>query len=136
MADNNQDTRWIQRFTNYNKAFTQLERFVNAGNLNEMEKQGLIKAFEYTFELAWKTLQDLLQEKGYANIVGPRPVIEQSFKDGYIYDGTEWMKMLKSRNLTSHVYNEETAKAIVDGIRSSYFELLKALKLRLETENT
>ena len=136
MTENNQDTRWIQRFTNYNKAFNQLERFVNSGDLNEMEKQGLIKAFEYTFELAWKTLQDLLQQKGYANIVGPRPVIEQSFKDGYIKDGKEWMKMLKSRNLTSHVYNEETAKAIVDGIRNSYFELLKALKLRLETENT
>lgn len=128
------DIKWVQRFSNFCKAFKQLENFINAGALNEMEEQGLIKAFEYTFELGWKTLQDLLQQKGYADIVGPRPVIEQSFKDGYIEDGKEWMKMLKSRNLTSHVYNEDTAKAIVDGLRSSYFDLLKALKLKLEAE--
>jgi hypothetical protein len=52
-----------------------------------MEQQGLIKAFEYTFELSWKTLQDLLKHKGYRDILGPRPVIEQSFQDGYINDG-------------------------------------------------
>jgi len=52
-----------------------------------MEEQGLIKAFEYTYELAWKTLQDLLNYKGYSNIVGPRPVLEQSFRDGYLHDG-------------------------------------------------
>ena len=132
MAQN--DIRWIQRFSNFCKAFTQLENFINAGPLNEMEELGLIKAFEYTFELGWKTLQDLLQQKGYVNIVGPRPVIEQSFKDGYIEDGKGWMKMLKSRNLTNHVYNEETAKAIVNGLRNSDFNLLKALKLKLEAE--
>ena len=130
------DIRWIHRLSNFCKAFSQLEKFISAGTLNEMEEQGLIKAFEYTFELGWKTLQDLLQQKGYANIVGPRPVIEQSFKDGYIEDGKGWMKMMKSRNLTSHVYNEETSKAIVDGLRSSYFDLLKALKLKLEAEKT
>lgn len=44
--------------------------------------QGLIKAFEYTYELSWKTLQDLLRDKGYNNIAGPKPVIMQSFQDG------------------------------------------------------
>jgi nucleotidyltransferase substrate binding protein (TIGR01987 family) len=81
------DIRWQQRFSSFCKAFAQLERFIRHESLNEMEEQGLIKAFEYTYELAWKTLQDLLNYKGYSNIVGPRPVLEQSFRDGYLHDG-------------------------------------------------
>jgi len=60
-----QDIRWLQRFSNFIKALSQLERFVQKEDLNEMEEQGLIKSFEYTYELAWKTLQDLMKEKGF-----------------------------------------------------------------------
>ncbi len=69
------DVRWVQRFSNLIKAYTQLERFLKEKELNELENQGLIKAFEYTFELSWKTLQDLLVENGYKEIKGPKPVI-------------------------------------------------------------
>ncbi|RIJ48291.1 nucleotidyltransferase [Maribellus luteus] len=131
----NQDIRWQQRFGNFKKAFAQLERFISKENLNEMEEQGLIKAFEYTYELSWKTLQDLMKDKGYIDIVGPRPVIEQSFQDGYIADGKGWMQMHKSRNLTSHTYDEETAEEIIGEIRALYFFLLEALKIRLEKES-
>lgn len=130
----NSDIRWKQRFANFRKAFTQLERFNEAGNLNEMEKQGLIKAFEYTYELSWKTLQDLLKEKGYIGILGPKPVIEQSFQDGYIMDGNGWMRMHKSRNLTSHTYDEQTAEEIIDSIHDEYYLLLKDLIQKLEKE--
>ncbi len=136
MTDNNKDIRWQQRFSNYTKAFNQLERFMLKEDLNEMEEQGLIKAFEYTYELSWKTLQDLLKEKGYLDIVGPRPVIEQSFQDGYIADGKGWMEMHKSRNLTSHTYDEETAVEIIAAIRETYFDLLKELKVRLDKEKS
>ena len=128
------DIRWQQRFINFNKAFSQLERFMQEKSLNEMEEQGLIKAFEYTYELSWKTLQDLLKEKGYTDVVGPKPVIEQSFQDGYIVDGKGWMRMHVSRNLTSHTYDEETAEEIVRSIRSEYFLLLKSLQERLQEE--
>ncbi len=130
----NKDIRWLQRFINFNKAFKQLERFVKRENLNEMEAQGLIKAFEYTYELSWKTLQDLLKEKGYADILGPKPVIKQSFQDGYISEGEGWMRMHASRNLTSHTYNEDTADEIIEKVRIEYFDLLKNLKNRLEEE--
>lgn len=130
----NKDIRWIQRFTNFDKAFRQLERFVSKEDLNEMEEQGLIKAFEYTYELCWKTLQDLLKDKGYINITGPRPVIEQSFQDGYLANGKAWMSMYKSRNLTSHTYDEETAKEIIREIRSTYYHLFNDFRNRLEKE--
>jgi len=132
--ENAEDIRWKQRFHNFNKAFAQLEKFVSHENLNEMEAQGLIKAFEYTYELGWKTLQDLLNQKGYKDILGPKPVIQQSFQDKYILDGKAWMRMHNSRNLASHTYDEETAKEIIKGIKEEYFKLLKSLQLKLEEE--
>jgi nucleotidyltransferase substrate binding protein (TIGR01987 family) len=134
MTDKKDDVRWHQRFINFNKAFNQLERFIAEKELNEMEEQGLIKAFEYTYELSWKTLQDLLAEKGYQGIIGPRPVIEQSFQDGYISKGKEWLRMHNSRNLTSHTYDKETADEIIQKIRENYFGLFKELKIKLEEE--
>lgn len=136
MSKENKDIRWQQRFANFKKAFGQLERFVGEAELNEMEIQGLIKAFEYTFELGWKTLQDLLKEKGYKDIVGPRPVIEQCFQDGYIADGKGWVRMQVSRNLTSHTYNETIAAEIIGSIRSEYFVLLNDLKNKLEEDTS
>jgi nucleotidyltransferase substrate binding protein (TIGR01987 family) len=134
MKSDREDIRWIQRFSNYKKAFLQLEKFLAIKNLNEFERQGMIKAFEYTYELSWKTLQDLLEEKGYQNIVGPKPVIQQSFQDGYILNGEGWMKMHISRNLTSHTYNEDTALEISNSITQEYFYLFKDLFEKLLRE--
>ena len=136
MEDKKEDIRWHQRFLSLKKAFNQLERFIAEEELNEMEEQGLIKAFEYTYELSWKTLQDLLKEKGYNDILGPKPVIEQSFQDGYITKGKEWLKMHNSRNLTTHSYDKETADEIVLQIRENYFGLFKELQIKLEEELT
>lgn len=129
-----QDIRWQQRFSNFSKALKQLDKFVLKEDLNEMEEQGLIKAFEYTYELAWKTLQDLLREKGYEGIAGPKPVIEQAFQDGYITNGKGWVNMHLSRNLTSHTYNEETAEEIIEAIYLVYHSLLSNLHDRLLNE--
>lgn len=134
MDATNKDIRWQQRFANFNKALNQLERFISQENLNELEMQGIIKAFEYTYELSWKTLQDLLKEKGYISIIGPKPVIEQSFQDGYIANGNGWMRMHKSRNLTSHTYDEQTAQDIVNSIREEFYALFKQMQNRLTEE--
>ncbi|MCK9400913.1 MAG: nucleotidyltransferase substrate binding protein [Bacteroidales bacterium] len=128
------DIRWLQRFNNLKKAFQKLEEAVEIDSLSELEREGLIQRFEYTYELAWKTLQDLLEEKGYIDIKGPTPVLQQSFQDGYIVDGEEWMKLKKSRENTSHTYNKEVAEEIVENIISSYFRLFEQLIVRLEQE--
>jgi nucleotidyltransferase substrate binding protein (TIGR01987 family) len=136
MSTQDQDIRWQQRFGNFKKAFAQFEKFIAEEDLNELEAQGLIKAFEYTYELSWKTLQDLLKDKGYIDIVGPKPVIEQSFQDGYIRNGEAWMRMHNSRNLTSHTYNQDIADEIVEQIIDEYFDLFKELKETLEEERS
>jgi len=135
MKTQGQDIRWLQRLSNFNKAFEQLKSFVDYPQLNEMEEQGLIKSFEYTYELSWKTLQDLLKYKGYQGIIGPKPVIEQSFQDGYILNGKAWMRMHQSRNMTSHTYDQNTAREIIKSIQSDYFELFQQLQNRLYKES-
>ena len=123
-----EDIRWIQRYSNYKKALAQLERFLEKQELNEMEEQGLIQAFEYTFELAWKTLQDFLEESsGYSEIRGPRPTITHSFSDGLITNGEKWMEMLKDRNRTVHTYDENIAREIAQAIRNEYRNLFTEL---------
>ena len=134
MKDNTKDIRWEQRFSNFKKAYSQLAEFPELGELNKFEKQGLIQAFEYTFELAWKTLQDLLKNEGYQNVSGPRSVIEHSFQAGYIRDGEEWMEMLKRRNEASQTYQEELAEQISSDIKEEFIDLFNVFLKRLEDE--
>lgn len=130
------DIRWQQRFASLTKAFEQLRKAVGRPSYSDLEREGLIQRFEYTYELAWETLQDLLEYKGYVDIKGPRPVIQQAFKDGYLKDGNGWMRMKKSRELTSHTYDEDTARDIAEAINAHYFKLLQALIHRLEEEKS
>jgi nucleotidyltransferase substrate binding protein (TIGR01987 family) len=117
----NKDIRWIQRFSNFNKALNQLSLFIEKGKLNEFEIQGLIQCFEYNYELAWNTIKDFYESQGETDIQGSRDAIRLAFNRGLIEAGDIWMKMVKSRTLTSHTYNEELAKEISDAIYKNYY---------------
>jgi nucleotidyltransferase substrate binding protein (TIGR01987 family) len=126
------DIRWQQRFSNYCRALEQLETFFQPPELNAREQQGLIKAFEYTFELAWNTLRDLLLSKGNEQLLGSRDTLKESFRLGLIEDGESWMLMIQDRNLTSHTYNRSTADAIAAHIGQNYLACYRQLRARLE----
>ena len=128
----NLDGRWQQRFSNYRRALEQLEGFFEPPTLNEREQQGLIKAFEYTFELAWNTLRDLLRSQGNADLLGSRDTLREAFRVNLISDGEAWMLMIQDRNLTSHAYNRATALDIEAHIRGAYLSCFQALRARLE----
>lgn len=130
----NTDIRWIQRFNNFNKAFAQLENAVEKGDYSELERQGLIKAFEFTYELAWNTLKDFLIEGGYVDLIGSKDTIRLAYKVGLIEDGDNWMNMIKSRNLSSHTYNKETAEEIQESIQNTYYFLFKVFQERMQAE--
>lgn len=117
--------RWRQRFSNFQSALAELTEAVHKPDLNKLEKQGLIKAFEYTFELAWKTLQDYLQSIGIKDVVGPKPVLSEAFKLGVISSGEKWFALLEDRNQTSHIYNKNIADEIVGDIVRDHYPLLK-----------
>ncbi|AKL93668.1 nucleotidyltransferase substrate binding protein [Clostridium aceticum] len=129
-----QDTRWIQRFNNYKKALKQLEEAVELmekRELTNLEKQGVIQAFEYTHELAWKTLKDFLENRGNTNIYGSRDATKEAFALGLIENGEAWMQMIKSRNITSHTYDEGTADEIIALIKNSYFDAFEELRIKM-----
>ena len=127
-----EDIRWQQRFSNYRKALERLEDFLEPPALNEREQQGLIKAFEYTYELAWNTRRDLLRSQGDDSLLGSRDTLREAFRLGLIEHGETWMLMLQDRNLTSHIYNRATADAIAAQIFDCYLPCFQQLRSRLE----
>ena len=107
---NNSDIRWQQRQQNFERALEKLEQACQRLELNELEAQGLIKAFEYTYELAWNMLRDYLLFQGNSGLHGSRDTLRLAFERGLIRDGEDWMLMLQDRNLTVHTYNDESAQ--------------------------
>jgi nucleotidyltransferase substrate binding protein (TIGR01987 family) len=116
-----QDIRWIQRLQNWNKALAQLSRFMQRETLNELEEQGLIQSFEYNHELAWKTQKDYLEEQGYEELYGSKNVARKAFEVGLVSDGEIWLNMIKSRNLSSHTYNQDVTQEIIAAITDDYY---------------
>ena len=119
-----EDIRWKQRFQNYKKALVTLKNAVDlAANreLTDLEKQGTIQGFEFTFELAWNVMKDYLEEQGITGIIGSKNAVRHAFNKDLIEDGQVWMDMIKDRNLASHVYDEETAENLFTAIKDIYY---------------
>lgn len=120
-----EDIRWKQRFQNYEKSLKYLEDALDIQSPDIIQRAGIIQFFEMTFELAWNTMKDYLEEEGFLNLNSPRDAIKKAFEIDLIIDGHAWLKALEDRNLTSHTYDEETAAEVEDLIRNNYYHLLK-----------
>ena len=132
---NHQDIRWQQRFVNYKKALQQLQSAVELSAqraLSNLEKQGVIQAFEFTHELAWNMLKDYLQDQGNQNTKGSKDATREAFKVALIADGEQWMAMIQSRNASSQTYNERIADELVSVIVEQYFPLFVELQTEME----
>lgn len=143
------DIRWEQRFSNFQKALRKLTKAVNIVNENdsknedqlnasvqEILKEGLIQRFEYTHQLAWNVMKDYAEYQGNNEISGSRDATREAFKMGLIADAEGWMDMIKSRNETSHTYNEETANAIILKIIQVYHPLFFEFGRKMNTLKT
>lgn len=129
------DIRWIQRFSHFSKALLLLRDAVTLAQqreLSKLEEQGLIQAFEFTHELAWNTLRDFIENHGVQNLYGSKDTTRSAFKAGLIENGDIWMEMIKSRNLTSHTYDETTAARIVSDILNTYAAEFESLRSKLD----
>jgi len=126
--------RWQQRFDNFCKALITIEKVIPSHNdLNELEIDGVIQRFEYTFDNAWKVMQDFLKEEGFSDINGPRPVITQMAKSNYI-NPFIWSEMLTARNMLSHNYSQEMSREYFDKIINDFYPALAEFKERMEKE--
>ncbi|MGB3293678.1 MAG: nucleotidyltransferase substrate binding protein [Phormidesmis sp.] len=120
------DTRWIQRYSNFERTFLLLSEAMRVENPSVLERAGLIQFFEMAFELSWKILKDYEQAEGI-KAKSPREVIKQAYQIGLINEGHEWINALQDRNLTAHTYKEEIARTVEQRIRESYYPLIKSL---------
>lgn len=145
-----QDIRWQQRLSNFNKALGKLGTSVdyvmnhisNEESLDTEEefeliqidliKQGLIQSFEFTHELAWNVIKDYIHYQGNQSVRGSRDATREGFSMGLIEDGDVWMEMIRSRNQTSHTYDEETADEIYNKIINYYFDAFVSFKEKME----
>lgn len=147
---NDTDIRWEQRFSNFNKALHKLENSVtyikrnhesnetieeqedHYSVLNDLIKQGLIQRFEFTHELAWNVVKDYAAYQGNAEIRGSRDATREAFSMDLIENGEIWMEMIKSRNETSHTYDEDTASEIFEKVIYTYLPAFKSFKEKME----
>ena len=131
-----EDIRWKQRFQNYQKALATLKTAVEltvSRELTDLEKQGMIQGFEFTFELAWNVMKDYLEEQGITGIIGSKNAVRQAFNKGLIEDGQVWMDMIKDRNLATHSYDEKTAKDLAIAITNTYYTQLFLLAEKMNS---
>ena len=129
------ETRWKQRFQNFEKAFRLLEVSKKIAQPSDTERAGLIQFFEITFELAWKTLKDYLESQGF-QVNSPRETLKQAFQVNLLLDGHTWMEILDNRNLTTHTYDEAISLQVERLIKEKYFSLLKQLYETLKTKSS
>jgi len=126
--------RWKQRFQNLEKAYAQLQKGLAISKPSELERQGIIQSFEFTFELAWKTLKDYLESKG-VTVSFPRDTIKEAFHHQILQDGKIWLEMLEKRNLIAHTYDEKNADEAFRLIREEFFDAMTQVVDFLKSEN-
>ncbi len=102
-------------------------------SLSDLENQGLIQAFEFTHELTWNVMKDRFEYQGNSGITGSRDATREAFQKGLIEDGEGWMEMIKSRNQTSHTYQQKVAEEIATFIVERYYPLFQAFLCKMDS---
>lgn len=117
-----------EKYNYFTAAVARLREALDDYSKNPLDsvRDGTIQRFEFCTELAWKTMREYLLDQGYTEINSPKAVIKQAFAFGMIQDQQAWIDLLNDRNLTSHVYDEATAKLIFERIETRHLALFDA----------
>jgi nucleotidyltransferase substrate binding protein (TIGR01987 family) len=129
------DIRWKQRLANFGRALAQLTNVIELEKtrpLSDIERQGLIKAYEFTYELAWNVMKDYFSFQGTQQITGSRDAIREAFQQGLIQDGENWMGMVRDCNKTAHTYNEAVALEVAGNIINLYYALFIKFQSKMQ----
>lgn len=109
----------------FNKALSKLSTGIKKAK-DQLDNDGVIQRFEFTFVLLWKTLRLFLLAEGITT-KSPKEALKESFRFGLIKDEEVFLDMLEDRNQTSHIYSEEITREIVRRIKKSYLSKLTEL---------
>ncbi len=124
-----EDIRWKQRFQTFQNLLLVLDDAIKTDKkLDILQQAGVIHFFKMCFELSWKIMKDYLEYTGYNYINSPIAAIKEAAQTGFIIDGHAWMELLKDRNMTLHIYDEETRQQLFDRIRNKAYPLFKQLQ--------
>lgn len=124
------EERSRQRFENFTRALGLLREAlaIPEGEVSDLEREGLVQRFHYTFELAWQVLADRLEHEGIAlDMATPRRAVREAFAAGLLDDGQLWFDMIADRNRTVHTYDETRLEAVVANVRARYLAAFEAL---------
>lgn len=112
------------------RASVELEDALMLSPENDVIKAGCIQYFEFTFELAWKTVKRFAEDEGIADCNSPKAALKAAFSNGWIKEEEVWLDMLSSRNKMSHTYSASSALKVFDKL-PEYAKALKKLTSRL-----
>lgn len=119
-------------FMDYKNCLQRLEEILNRDSKADPDLiDGTIQRFEFTFEIAWKLMREILVSRG-VSVNSPKMTIKEAFKEKFFEDGDGWIKMLEDRNLTSHTYKQDLANEIYERIKNGHIKLLQALESDIE----
>ncbi|HPY53554.1 MAG: nucleotidyltransferase substrate binding protein [Spirochaetota bacterium] len=126
------DIRWQQRFQNFHRAYSLLSEILYSTDailaLEPIVKEGIIQRFEYTFELAWKTLKDKMEFDGLQfTQISPKLIFKQAFQAQYIDKVDVWLQMTDDRNLMSHTYDHAVFDTVLLRLKNEYLPELEKL---------
>jgi nucleotidyltransferase substrate binding protein (TIGR01987 family) len=131
------DIRWKQRFKNFEKAYLSLvesQEALESEPDNDFIQDSLIQRYEYTLELAWKTMKDYLENEGFMDVTSPKKAVRKAFQARIIQDGSAWMIALDDRNKTSHAYDEKMAKEVIQSITEQHIPIFRDFYLYMKKE--
>jgi nucleotidyltransferase substrate binding protein (TIGR01987 family) len=127
-------SKFDTKFGNFGKAVQRLKEAVaelQTGTASDVVRDGVIQRFEFTYELAWKSMKEHLQSIGIVDVNSPKAIIKEAFAQQIILNEAAWLQMLSDRNLTSHVYKESLAVEISDRITGLYVAEFEKLIARM-----
>lgn len=126
--------KFSEKKEKYINAVKRLEEAINIYEElpNTAVRDGVIQRFEFCTELAWKATREYLIDEGYTDLNSPKSVMRQAYADGIVSDERAWIDLLTARNITSHVYDDDTAADVFEKIRTIYLGLFKSLIQKLK----
>lgn len=127
----------MKKIDNFNNCLKVLKSAdFELANDNEIYRTGVIGQFNITFELAWKALQAVLKIHGAeaAQTGSPREILQLGYKMGFVNDSAVWISMLKKRNVSVHIYNEDEIDEMLLLIRDSFIPAFAVLEETLENK--
>ena len=131
------DIRWKQRFNNFEKAYLSLidsQEALENDPGNDFIQDSLIQRYKYTLELAWKTMKDYLENEGFMDVTSPKKAVRKAFQERIIQDGDGWIRALDDRNKTSHAYDENMAKEVIESITEQHIPIFRDFYLYMKKE--